>query len=166
MFERWTQPFLRNLERLGIQATFRVADTSQFQNRMDDFDFDMTIGVFGQSLSPGNEQFDMWSSAKADVKGSRNLIGVHDPVVDALWSSSCMRNSREELVTVCHALDRVLLWQYYVVPHWYIGSFRVAYWDHVRPAAIAPKYGLDVSDGWWIDPAKAQKIIDTQKRNR
>jgi len=166
MFERWVQPFLRNLERLGIQATFRIVDTSQFQNRMDNFDFDMTIGVFGQSLSPGNEQFDYWASNKADVKGSRNLIGVHDPVVDGLLEKLVHANSREDLVTVCHALDRVLSWQYYVIPHWYIGSFRVAYWDQFGQPAIAPKYGLDVTDAWWIDPAKAQKIMDVQRRNR
>ena len=70
MFERWVEPFLRNLERLGIQATFRIVDTSQFQNRMDNFDFDMTIAVFPQSLSPGNEQFDYWGSAKADSKAA------------------------------------------------------------------------------------------------
>jgi microcin C transport system substrate-binding protein len=166
VFERWIQPFLRNLERLGIKATFRIVDTSQLQNRLDNFDFDMTISVFGQSLSPGNEQYDLWSSTKADVKGSRNLIGVRDPVVDDLVDKLVHANSREDLVTICHALDRVLLWQYYVIPHWYIGSFRVAYWDMFGQPSIAPKYGLDVVDAWWIDPAKAQKIMDLQRRNR
>ncbi len=130
MFERWVQPLVANLKRLGIQASFRIVDTSQMQNRMDNFDFDVTVGVFGQSLSPGNEQFDYWSSAKADTKGSRNLIGVHDPAVDALLEKLVHAKSREDLVTACRALDRVLLWQqYYVIPHWYIGSYRVAYWD-------------------------------------
>jgi len=166
MFERWTEPFIRNLERLGIQATFRVVDTSQFQNRLDNFDFDVTVHVFGQSLSPGNEQYDYWSSTKADVKGSRNVIGIRDPVVDDLLDKLVHANSREDLVTICHALDRVMLWQYYVIPHWYIGSFRIAYWDMFSKPDIAPKYGLAVEDAWWIDPAKAQKIIDIQKRNR
>jgi microcin C transport system substrate-binding protein len=166
MFERWTQSFLRNLERLGIHATFRVVDTSQFQNRMDDFDFDMTIGVFGQSISPGNEQFDYWSSSKADIKGGRNLIGVRDPVVDDLVQKLVRANSREELVTICHVLDRVLLWNYYVVPHWHIGVFRVAYWDIFGQPQIAPKYGLANEDTWWIDPAKAQKIMAMQHRDR
>lgn len=166
VFERWIQPFLRNLERLGIQATFRVVDTSQMQNRLDNFDFDMTINVFSQSLSPGNEQFDLWASNKADVKGSRNLIGVRDPVVDDLVEKLVHANTREELVTICHALDRVLLWHYYVIPQWHIGSFRIAYWDMFGQPTIAPKYGLAVNDTWWVDSAKAQNIMDGQRRNR
>jgi microcin C transport system substrate-binding protein len=164
MFERWVQPFVRNLERLGIKATFRIADTSQFQNRMNDFDFDMTIGVFGQSLSPGNEQYDYWGSAKADIKGSRNLIGVRDPVVDGLIDKLVHAKSREDLTTTCRALDRVLLWQYYVIPHWYIGTYRLAYWDKFGQPKIAPKYGLAVVDSWWIDTSKAPKIDAAQNR--
>ena len=166
LFERWTQPFLRNLERLGIKANFRMIDTSQYQNRMDNFDYDMTIAVFSQSLSPGNEQFDYWSSSKADVKGSRNTIGVRDPVVDDLLEKLVHATTREDLVTVCHALDRVLLWNYYVIPHWHIGSYRIAYWDMFSKPAIAPKYGLNVVDAWWADPAKAEKIAKAQQRNR
>ena len=86
----------------------------------------MTIHVFGQSLSPGNEQFNYWASNNADIKGSRNVIGVKDPVVDALLDKLVHVNTREELLTVTHALDHVLLWQYYVIPHWHIGSYRVA----------------------------------------
>jgi len=164
MFERWVEPFLRNLERLGIKATFRIVDTSQFQNRMDNFDYDMTIGVFGQSLSPGNEQFDVWGSNKADIKGSRNLIGVKDPVVDALVEKLVHADSREDLITICRALDRVLLWQYYVIPHWHIGTYRIAYWDKFGQPKIAPKYGLEVTDAWWIDTSKAGKINAMQKR--
>ncbi len=159
IFERWVQPFLRNLERLGIKATFRVVDTSQFQNRMDTFDYDMTIGVFGQSLSPGNEQYDMWGSSKADIKGSRNLIGVKDPVVDALLDKLVHAESREDLITSCRALDRVLLWQYYVIPHWYIGTYRIAYWDKFGEPKIAPKYGLAVTDTWWIDASKTNRRL-------
>lgn len=166
MFERWTQPMLRNLERLGIKATFRSVDSSQYQNLMDSYDFDMTVSVFSQSLSPGNEQFAYWSSAKADVKGGRNLIGVRDPVVDDLLKLLIHAKSREELVTVSHALDRVMLWQYYVIPHWYIGSWRIAYWDRFGMPKIAPKYGLEVVDAWWVDPAKSDKIAGIQKRNR
>jgi len=165
MFERWTQPFIRNLERLGITATFRIVDTSQFQNRLNDFDFDMTTSVFGQSLSPGNEQFDYWSSKSADIKGSRNLIGVRDPAVDDILEKLVRANSREELLAACHALDRLLQWQYYVVPQWHIGSYRIAYWDKFGQPAIAPKYGLDVTDAWWIDAAKAQKITAAQSHS-
>lgn len=166
MFERWIQPMLRNFERLGIKATFRIVDTSQMQNRLNDFDFDMTISVFGQSLSPGNEQYDYWASRNANIKGSRNLIGVNDPVVDDLVDRLVHANTREELVTLCHALDRVLLWQYYVIPQWHIGSYRIAYWDMFGQPDIAPKYGLAVIDSWWVDSSKAQKIMVTQKRNR
>ena len=165
LFERWTQPFIRNLERLGIQASFRIVDSSLFQNRLDNFDFDVTIHVFGQSLSPGNEQFDYWGSRNADIKGSRNVIGVRDPVVDALLDKLVHAKNRQELVTICHALDRVLLWQYYVIPHWYIGSFRVAYWDMFSQPAIAPKYGLDMAGLWWLDKTKAPKILEAQHRS-
>jgi microcin C transport system substrate-binding protein len=166
MFERWIQPWMRNLERLGIKATFRIIDTSQMQHRMDDFDFDVTITTYSQSLSPGNEERDYFGSAKADQKGSRNLIGIKDPAVDDLVEKLVHANSREDLVTATRALDRVLLWNEYVVPNWYIDSFRIAYWDMFGQPATPPKYGLAMSDTWWIDPAKAQKIMDAQSRNR
>ena len=165
-FERWVQPYLRNLERLGIQANLRIVDSSQYQNMMDNFDFDVTIHVFGQSLSPGNEQRDFWGSAKAYQKGSRNLIGVISPVVDELIEKLIHAPDRETLITVCHALDRVLLWHYYVIPHWYIGAYRLAYWDMFGQPAIAPKYGLPVTDAWWVDDDKMKKIEAVQKRNR
>lgn len=164
LFERWVQPYLRNLERLGIKATYRVVDSSQFQNRINDFDFDMTIGGFGQSLSPGNEQYDMWGSAKANTKGSRNLIGIQDKAVDALIENIVHASSREDLITACRALDRVLQWGHYVVPQWHIGSWRIAYWDKFGQPKIAPKYGLAITDTWWIDPAKAALIERSQSR--
>jgi microcin C transport system substrate-binding protein len=137
---------LRNLERLGIQASFRSVDSSQYQNLMDSYDFDVTISVFSQSLSPGNEQFAYWASSKADVKGGRNLIGVRDPVVDDLLEKLVHAKSCEELITICHALDRVMLWQYYVISHWYIGSYCIAFWDMFGHPQTMPKYGLDVVD--------------------
>lgn len=154
MFERWIQPFLRNLERLGVQASYRVVDSSQYQNLMDNFDFDMTIHVFGQSLSPGNEQRNYWGSASADQKGGLNFIGVKDPVIDALTEKLTHAPDRKALVTICRAMDRVLLWNYFVVPHWHYGAFRLAYWDRFGQPALAPKYGLSYADSWWIDPAK------------
>ena len=162
LFERWVQPFLRNLERLGITAKFRVVDSSQYQNMMNDFDFDMTVHVFGQSLSPGNEQRDFWSSSKADQKGSRNLIGVRNPVVDDLVEKLIHAKSRAELVTLCHALDRVLLWSHYVIPQWNSGVYRIAYWDKFGQPTVTPKYGLDPNSLWWIDEAKAKKL-ETRK---
>lgn len=164
MFERWTQPFLRNLERLGIKANLRIIDTSQFKNRTDAFDFDMTIAVFSQPLSPGNEEREYWESTRADVKGSNNLIGVKDPVVDGLLDKLVHAQSRQDLITACRALDRVLLWQYYVIPHWHIGTYRIAYWDKFGQPATPPKYGLAVNDTWWIDSAKMAKIEAAQGR--
>jgi microcin C transport system substrate-binding protein len=165
MFERWIQPYIRNLERLGMQVTFRIIDLAQYQNRMDNFDYDVTISVFTQSLSPGNEQKNYWSSKEADTKGSRNIIGVRDPVVDELLKQLLHVTTREQLVTICHVLDRVLLWQYYVIPNWHIGSFRIAYWDMFGMPKIAPKYGLENVDGWWMDAAKAPNIMKAQKRD-
>ena len=162
LFERWVQPYLRNLERLGINANYRVVDSSQYQNMMDDFDFDMTTHVFGQSLSPGNEQRDFWTSAKANQKGSRNLIGIQDPVVDDLVEKLIHAKDRAELITLCRALDRVLLWGHYVIPHWNIGAYRIAYWDKFGQPATAPKYGFDMTALWWQDKAKEAKLTAKQ----
>jgi microcin C transport system substrate-binding protein len=165
MFERWTQPWFRNLERLGIKATMRTIDASQYQNRMNDFDFDATVSVISQSLSPGNEEYDFFASSKADIKGSRNLIGIKDPAVDALLNKLVHADSREDLITVCRALDRVLLWNHYVIPQWHIGTYRIAFWDKFDHPPM-PKYAPQgsVTDNWWIDPAKAAKITPAQKR--
>lgn len=149
VFERWVQPFLRNLERLGIKSSLRIVDTAQYQNLMDDFNFDVTISVFGQSLSPGNEQRDFWSSAKADVKGSRNLIGIKDPVIDELIEKLIHAPDRASLVTATRALDRVLLWNYLVIPHWHSDRFRIAYWNNFKQPSTPPRYGLGVIDTWW-----------------
>ncbi len=166
MFERWVQPFLRNLERLGIHATYRNFDAPQFKKLTDDFNYDMVVDVFGQSIVPGVEERNYWSSEMADIKGSDNAVGVKDPVIDDLLDKLVHAKTRAELVTVCHALDRVLLWQYYVIPHWYIGTYRVAYWDMFNKPAVSPKYGLDVLDAWWVEPAKVPKIMAAQRRNR
>jgi microcin C transport system substrate-binding protein len=164
MFERWIQPYRENLRRLGIDAQYRIVDTSQMQNRLNNFDFDVTVTTYPQSLSPGNEERDFFSSTKADVKGSRNLIGIKDPAVDALVEDLVHANSREDLVAATRALDRVLMWNYYVVPHWYIGSFRIAYWNKFGRPSTNPPYGLAITDCWWIDPAKDAKISAAQKR--
>ena len=163
-FDRWVQPFLRNLEKLGIEANFQIVDPSLYQSRLDAFDFDMTIDVIGQSLSPGNEQREYWSSKRADVKGSRNRMGLKNPVVDALVEQLVQAKDRADLVQHVRALDRVLLWGHYVIPQWYAGSFRIAYWDKLGKPAVQPPYGLTVLDAWWVDPAKAAKIAASQRR--
>jgi microcin C transport system substrate-binding protein len=158
MFERWVAPFISNLKKLGIQANLRFVDTAQYQNRIESFDFDMTNSGFAQSLSPGNEQRDFWGSDKADVKGSRNIIGIKSPVVDDLIRQIVSAPDREELIARTRALDRVLLWNYYVIPNWYIDRYRIAYWNKFGRPAMTPKYGLGVPDTWWYDAEKADKI--------
>lgn len=163
LFERWVQPFIRNLERLGIKTSFRVVDSSQYQNLMNDFNFDMTIAVFGQSITPGNEQRDYWHSEKASTVGSRNIIGIKDPVVDKLIEKLIQAKTRQRLVTLSRALDRVLLWGHYVVPHWNIGSYRVAYWDIFGIPETPPKYGFDMISLWWIDQDKLNSLQNEAK---
>lgn len=165
MFERWIQPFVRNLEKLGIKTTLRVVDSAQFQNRLNDFDFDVTVAVFAQSLSPGNEQLDFWGSKQADIKGSRNLAGIQNKVVDMLAEKITAAQDRAELLTITHALDRVLLWNFYVIPQWHIDSFRIAYWDIFGRPAVNPPYGLPITDSWWRDAGKASAIDSKQKRD-
>src|SRR5690606_37881687 len=126
MFERWTLPFIANLKKIGVEAKFRVLDPAQYQNRMNDFDYDMTVMSIGQSDSPGNEQRDFWSSEKADMAGSRNYIGIKSPVIDDLIEKIIRASSREELVAYTRALDRILLAGHYVIPHWHVNYFRVA----------------------------------------
>jgi microcin C transport system substrate-binding protein len=157
-FERWIQPFLRNLERLGIKARFRLVDPAQYQRLMDEFDFDMAVGLFPQSLSPGNEQRDYWTSAAADVKGSRNLAGIKSPAVDALVEKLIAADSRDDLVTAARALDRVLLSGYYVIPHWHTPVHRLAFWDKFGRPSLTPPYGLPVAETWWVDSAKDAKV--------
>jgi len=164
LFERWVQPFLRNLERLGIHANFRIVDSSQYQNLINDFNFYMTVHVFGQSLSPGNEQRDYWGSDRADMKGSHNLIGIKDPVADALIEKIIHAKDRDNLITACRALDRVLLWGHYVIPHWNLGAYRLAYWNKFGQPKITPKYGFDMTSLWWIDLGKEAELKKEDKK--
>ena len=156
-FERHTLPFIKNLERLGIEATLRSVDPAQYQNRVNDFDFDMTVEVFGQSLSPGNEQRDYWGSEAADIPGGRNVIGIKDPVVDHLIDQIIQAPTREDLVTATRALDRVLLWGHYLIPHWHSRTFRVAHWDKFDRPEVHPPYGMPLFS-WWVDPVKVAAV--------
>ncbi|MEX2643800.1 MAG: extracellular solute-binding protein [Acetobacterales bacterium] len=156
-FERIVLPFARNLERLGAEVSVRTVDTAQYQNRMDNFDFDMAVESFGQSLSPGNEQIDYWHSSRADDPGSRNIIGISDPAIDKLIELVLSAPDRESLITRTRALDRVLLWHHFVIPNWHIQSFRVAYWNKFGRPAESPKYGLGL-DTWWVESAKATQL--------
>ena len=150
-FERIVLPFKKNLDRLGIETKVRVVDTAQYLNRVREFDFDMVVWSFGQSNSPGNEQRYYWHSSVVDISGSRNLAGIKDPVVDALVEEIIHAPDRVSLVTRVRALDRVLQWGFYVLPHWHISTFRIAYWSKLAQPELVPKYGLGLMT-WWEMP--------------
>jgi microcin C transport system substrate-binding protein len=161
--ERVAGPFINNLRRLGIDASLRIVDVSQYINRVRSFDFDMVTTVMQQSESPGNEQRDFWSSAAADAPGSRNLMGIRNPVVDKLVDRVIFTKDRDDLVAATRALDRVLLWNYYVIPQWYAPSLRAAYWNKFGIPEKQPGYtGLDL-DSWWVDEAKAEALAKKYK---
>lgn len=151
-FERVVLPFKNNLERLGIEVSVRLVDTNQYIQRMREFDYDMAVQGIGQSDSPGNEQREYWHSSTVDAKGSRNYMGVDDPVVDELVSMVIQATSREELVHRVRALDRVLLHSHYVIPNWYLPKDRIAYWSFLKRPETVPKNGVDI-DNWWIENA-------------
>jgi microcin C transport system substrate-binding protein len=156
-FERIMLPYAKNLERLGVQVSVRTVDTAQYQRREDEFDFDAVIATFGESLSPGNEQRDFWGSQSADEQGGRNVIGIKDPAIDKLVELVIGAPDRPALITRTHALDRVLLWNHFVVPQWHIQAFRVAYWDKFGRPETSPKYALGFDD-WWVDPEKDKAL--------
>jgi microcin C transport system substrate-binding protein len=159
--ERIVLPFTKNLSRLGIDVNVRTVDSAQYQKRVQDFDFDMIISLWAQSQSPGNEQRDFWASAAADRPGSRNLAGLKDPVVDELTETLIAAPDRESLVTATHALDRVLLWKFFVIPQFYNSVDRVAYWDKFGRPEITPKSGVAFST-WWVVPDKAKTVKEAQ----
>ncbi len=147
-------PFIDSLRRLGIDATLRMVDTSQYINRINDFDFDVTTTTLNQSSSPGNEQRDFWSSKSAAKPGSRNIMGINDPVVDALVERVIFATDRDDLLATTHALDRVLLWNYYVVPQYHRAVVWLAYWNKFGIPEKQPSFiGADI-DSWWIDKDK------------
>ena len=148
-FERIVQPFIQNLKKLGITASIRVVDTTQYINRMRSFDFDVMVSGFGQSNSPGNEQREYWHSSKANSPGSRNLAGISDPVIDKLIDLVISAPDRASLVTRTHALDRVLLAGNYVIPNWYNPVERIAYSKRLAKPKISPKSGVSI-DTWWF----------------
>ncbi len=149
-FQRVVLPFKKNLKRIGIDMDIRLVDSSQYINRLNNFDFDMIVYTWRQSLSPGNEQRDFWSSKAADTPGSSNLAGIKDPVVDELIENVISARDRDALIASCRALDRVLLWEFYVIPQWHINVYRIAYWNKFSRPKIKPKYALGFLDTWWV----------------
>jgi len=157
-FERIVLPFKKNLERLGIEVSVRTVDVSQYRNRLDNFDYDIIVGGWGQSLSPGNEQRNYWGSATAGRKGSRNYAGIKNKAIDHLIDRIIFAKDRAELVAATRALDRVLIWNAYVIPNWYTKGERIARWNRFSMPAKRPDYGTGFFDTWWFDPAKAKSV--------
>jgi microcin C transport system substrate-binding protein len=158
LFERIVQPYMRNLERLGIKASLRMVDSAQYTRRIDGFDYDIIVGNFAQSESPGNEQRDFWGSEAADREGSQNLIGIKDKAIDKLVDRVIFAKNREELVAATQALDRVLLWNDFVVPQWFSPKVRIAYWNRFGQPATLPSLTPGFVQVWWYDKEKAAKL--------
>src|SRR5262249_39366416 len=158
-FERIMLFYKPSLERLGIGVSVRTIDASQYENRLRQWDFDIIINSWAQSLSPGNEQRNFWGSQAADQPGSRNLVGIKNPAVDTLIDRVIFAKSRAELVAATKALDRVLLWNFYVVPQWTYGKQRTARWDRFGRPEILPQYSASAfpTVGWW-DAAKGARV--------
>ena len=153
-FERIALPYAQWLGRLGIDVHVRTVDAAQFQKRMDDLDFDMASVSVGESESLGNEQIDFWSCRSAGEKGTENYSGVCSKAVDALVADVVGAKTHEDLVTAAHALDRVLLWNWYMVPQWHLQEVWVAYWNRFGHPAGVVRTGVDFST-WWVDAAAA-----------
>jgi len=164
LFERVVLPFKKNLARLGIEVKVRTVDSAQYQERLENFDFDMIIWTWGQSMSPGNEQRNFWGSEAANRRGSRNFSGIKDPVIDELVEMVIAAPTREKLVQRTRALDRVLQWNHIVIPHWHIPYDRVLYWDKFSRPAVTPDQGASLFT-WWVDPVK-EKALEARGRGQ
>ena len=149
-WERITLPFVGKLMRLGIKAHIRTVDLLQYKNRLDSFEYDMIVSVWGQSLSPGNEQRYFWTSSAAESQGSMNYSGLKNPVIDALVELVIQSSSKEELITAVHALDRVLLNEHIVIPHWYTPSHRYMFQNTIGMPTTVPLKGANVLTWWKI----------------
>jgi microcin C transport system substrate-binding protein len=158
-YERIMLFYKPSLERLGIAVSVRTIDPTQYENRLRNWDFDVVVSSWGESLSPGNEQREYWSSQAADMAGSRNIIGIKNPAIDKLIERVIFTRDRDDLVAATRALDRVLLWNHYVVPQWNYPKIRTARWDRFGRPSELPKYGLSGFPAiWWFDADKAARI--------
>lgn len=147
--ERTVLPYIASLKKIGIDARIRTVDASQYVNRVRSFDYDMVFGVWAQSMNPGNDQLVYWGSAAATQTGSRNLAGIADPAVDELIRLIMAAPTREDQVAAVHALDRVLLANHFVIPMFYSGETRIAYWNKLARPAPLPEYGIGFPSIWW-----------------
>ncbi len=158
LFERIALPYKEQLELLGITVSIKTFNSTIYTRRMQTYDFDIAIGSWGQSLSPGNEQREFWGSDAAKRDGTRNVVGINSPAIDKLIDQVIYAKNRAGLVAACKALDRVLLWNHFVVPMWYIADERVARWNRFSHPETLPKYSVGFPSVWWWDEEKAQKV--------
>ncbi len=149
-FERIVAPFARNLKKLGIESSIRTVDSSQYIKRRENFDFDIIINWFLQGSAPGNEQIDYWHSSKANVEGSKNLIGIENPAVDAMVEHILTAKTKDDMIAAARALDRILSWNFYVIPQWYSRTHRLIYWNKFARPSVTPPYSHGFIDTWWV----------------
>ncbi len=161
-YERVALPYTQTLAKIGIDARVRTVDPAQYQRRLDVYDYDMTLASFGESESPGNEQTAYWSCAAAGQEGGDNVMGVCSKVIDALVDKVVNAKDRDAQVAAARALDRVLLWNWYLVPNWHLQYFRVAHWDKFGWPDVKIRSGY-VFDDWWVDTKRAA-TTDTAKK--
>ncbi len=153
--ERLYQPYIENLNSIGIDARLRTVDRAQYKQRLDQFDFDMISMTLGQTLSPGLEQWQYFHSSQVNVKGSKNYAGIANPVVDHLLEQLLAARTRDEQVAAGKALDRVLLWQHYSIPNWYLNYHRLAYRNRLA-FVTTPPYTLGLS-AWWLKSSEKDR---------
>lgn len=168
-FQRIIGPYAKNLKRLGIRSRIRIVDAANFQQRRQNFDFDIIMQRYVQPLTPGIEQRNFYGSESADVPGSRNFGGIKDPAVDGLIEKVINAQSRSDLTAAVRAMDRVLMWNFYSIPQWFKGTHNIAYWNKFGRPKIKADFDLGVVDTWWYDARKAAAIEsptpDTSKGN-
>ncbi len=157
-FQPHHMPFIKNLGVLGIEANLRIVDPVQYRKRVDEFDFDITVQRFNFSSTPGDSLRNYFSSQAAGIKGSFNLAGMVDPVVDALIEKVIAAETRSALMIACRALDRVIRAGRYWIPHWYLAAHRIAYWDTFGFPPKKPGFSRGIPDTWWYDQEKAAKL--------
>lgn len=161
LFERIVLPYAQNLKKLGVKVTVRTVDTAQYTRRLDTYDFDMIVWVYGQTLSPGNEQRSFWGSKSVNLEGGRNFIGIKDPVIDELIENVIAASDRKGLVTAVRALDRVLQWGHWLITHWHNKFDNIVYWDKFGLPEITPVQGVQFG-AWWVDPEKDRALKNSR----
>lgn len=152
MQQRPTSLYIANLRRLGIDATMRIVDQAQYENRTGNFDFDVVMQIDAQSNSPGNEQISFFGSSSANSFGSRNYAGIRNRAIDKLIAGLIQAKTRDDIIAYSRAIDRVLQWNYYSVPNWAGNTINIAYWAKIALPEKQPTYaGFDWLS-WWIKP--------------